>query len=441
MDLILENGTLFGRDDPAPVDIGIAQGRIVAIAPGLASEGRRIDLGGRLVSPGLVETHIHLDKTCIIDRCAVEEGTVQEAVAQTAAAKRQFTEEDIYARATRTLEKCIANGTMLMRTHVEIDPGIRFLGFDAVRRLAEDYAWAADIEICVFPQEGLVSNPGTEELLAEALGNGARVLGAAPYIDTDPRGQIDRIFALAHRFDVDIDMHLDLGDTPEGMDVEYVCDLTERYGYGGRVAVGHVTRLSTTPRPRFEAVARRLADAGVAVTVLPSTDLYLCGRHQEHSVLRGVTAAHRLVGLGVNCSLSTNNVLNPFTPYGDGSLVRMANLYANACHVGRPQDLALCFAMLTSRSARLLRRPDYGIALGNPADLVVFDCPDARAAVAELAQPLFGLKDGRVTFLHPAARLCRPEDPGDPWPALRALSAGRDAVRSRSRRRGRSPAR
>lgn len=406
MDLIVRNAGIAGSDRPL-IDIGIEGGRIVALEPALATEGQQVDVRGRLVVPGMVETHIHLDKTRIMDRCLVREGTLREAVEQTAAAKRGFTEEDIYARARRTLERCILNGTMLIRTHVEIDPVIRFRGFDAIQQLARDYAWAIDIELCVFPQEGLLNNPGTEELLAEALGKGARVLGAAPYTDSDPHGQIDHVFALAREHDVDIDMHLDLGDSPEGMDIDYVCDLTERCGYGGRVAVGHMTRLSTAPLARFDGVARRLADVGVAVTVLPSTDLYLCGRQHEHSVPRGVAAAHRLLRQGVNCSLSTNNMLNPFTPYGDGSLIRMANLYANVCHIGRGDDLRECFAMLTHRSARLLRRDDYGIAVGKPADIVVFDCRDAETAVAELAQPLCGWKRGRLTFSRPAGQLHR----------------------------------
>jgi cytosine/creatinine deaminase len=422
VDLIIRNASIVGREG-VRVDIGIDRGLVVALEPALAAQGRELDVGGRLVSPGLVETHIHLDKTRIIDRCTVVEGTVQEAVAQTAAAKRRFTEEDVYARARRTLDKCIMNGTMLMRTHVEIDPGIRFIGFDAIRQLTKDYAWAIDIEICAFPQEGLLNNPGTEELLEEALRRGARVLGAVPYIDSDPHGQIDRVFALARAHDVDIDMHLDLGDTPDGMDIDYVCDMTERHRYGGRVAVGHVTRLSTAPPARFDAVARRLADSGVAVTVLPSTDLYLCGRQQQHSVLRGVTAAHVLLGRGVNCSLSTNNMLNPFTPYGDGSLIRMANLYANVSHVSRPDDLAECFAMLTTRSARLMRRDAYGIAVGEPADLVVFDCRDAPSAVAELAQPLCGFKRGRLTFTRPAAQLHHAWTPSASLPDIGGLDA------------------
>jgi cytosine deaminase len=405
MDLLLRNARLFAGDAPPLADVLIRAGRIAAIAPALAADAPAIDLAGRLLAPGLVETHIHLDKTCIIDRCKAEEGTVAEAVRETAAAKRAFTEEDVYARATRTLEKCIANGTMLMRTHVEIDPGIALRGFDAILKLARDYAWAIDIEICAFPQEGLINNPGTDALLAQCLKRGAKVLGAVPYTDSDPRGQIDRIFALARDYDVDIDMHLDLGDTPDGMHVIYVCEQTERHRYGGRVAVGHVTQLSAAPPVQFDGVARRLRDSGVAVTVLPSTDLYLTGRGQAHSVMRGVTAAHRLIEHGVNCSLSTNNVLNPFTPYGDASLIRMANLYANVCHVSRPHELAECFAMLTTRSAQLMRRAGYGIAVGNAADLTVFDCADARAAVAELIPPLFGLKNGRLTFTRPRARL------------------------------------
>ncbi|MBV8650962.1 MAG: amidohydrolase family protein, partial [Alphaproteobacteria bacterium] len=319
MDLILRNALLAeGRI----ADIGIAGGRIVAIEAALAASGEEIDIAGRLVSPGFIETHIHLDKTCILDRCRAEEGTLEEAVREVAAAKKGFTEEDVYRRASRTLERAIVNGTTHLRTHVEIDPGIGFTGLDGVRRLARDYAWAVDIEICVFPQEGLLNNPGTEALLAEALRRGITVLGAAPYCDSDPRGQIDRIFALAREFDVDLDMHLDLGSTPDDMQTDHVCRKTEDYGWGGRVAIGHVTRLSTVPRERFAATARRLADAGVAVTVLPSTDLYLTGRHQEHSVLRGVVPAHKLLEAGVNCSISSNNILNPFTPYGDGSLIR-----------------------------------------------------------------------------------------------------------------------
>ena len=406
MDLILRNARLAGR--AASLDVGIIGGRVAALAPGLPPAGPAIDLGGRLVVPGLIETHIHLDKTCILDRCTIRDGTVQEAIAAVARAKQGFTAADIYARGRRTLERCILHGTTHMRTHVEVDPGIGLLGFEAVQQLARDYAWAIDVEICVFPQEGLLNRPGTDELLIEGLRRGARTIGAVPYADSDPRGHIDRVFEIARAFDVDIDMHVDLAETADGMQIEYVCDQTEQHRYGGRVAVGHATQLSVLPRARFEAIARRLADVGVAVTVLPATDLFLMGRRQEHSILRGVTPAHRLVELGVNCSLSTNNVMNPFTPYGDGSLIRMANLYANVCHVGTPDGLAACLDMVTARSARLMRLDGHAIALGNAADLTVLDAPDPASAVAELAPALYAFKRGRQTFTRRPPELHRP---------------------------------
>jgi cytosine deaminase len=173
MDLIIQNARILQDGELRNIDIGVKDGAIAAIAPQRGAEARAIDAEGCLVVPGLIETHIHLDKTCILDRCRIEEGTVAEAVRVTAAAKRDFTAEDIYARAKRTLERGIAHGTMRMRTHVELDPGIGMTGFEAISQIARDYAWAIDVELCVFPQEGLTNNPGTEELLVEGLRRGA----------------------------------------------------------------------------------------------------------------------------------------------------------------------------------------------------------------------------------------------------------------------------
>jgi cytosine deaminase len=295
-----------------------------------------------------------------------------------------------------------------MRTHVEVDPRVGLKGFNAVRYLARDYAWALDLQICAFPQEGLTNDPGTEELLIEACERGADLIGGCPYTDTDPMTHIARIFEIARRFDLDIDFHLDFDLDPSWMHLDEVCRQTEAHRWGGRVAVGHVTKLSAVDHARLAEIGQRLADAGVAVTVLPATDLFLMGRAHQHHVPRGVAPVHRLLGHGVTCSLATNNVLNPFTPYGDCSLIRMANLYANIAQVGAPADLAACFDMVTTLPARLINAADYGIAVGRPADLVVLDSRDPAMAVAELAQPLFGLKRGRRSFSRPAATLHRP---------------------------------
>ena len=405
--LILRNARIDGRDDI--VDIALDAGRIAAIEPpDVVRSARSLDVGGRYVSPGFVETHVHLDKSRILDRCDAPEGTLEAAIREVANAKSAFTTDDVHARAARTLERAILQGTTRMRTHVEIDPGIALRGFDGVHALVDEYRFAIDLELCVFPQEGLTDNPGTEELIVAALERGASVVGAAPYVDRDPHGQIDRIFAIAREFDVPIDMHLDFTLDVSKMDIEYVCAKTREHRYEGRVTIGHVTALSALPTERFDAIASMLADAGVAVTVLPSTDLFLMGRGMDHDVPRGVAPAHRLVQAGVNASLATNNVLNPFTPYGDCSLVRMANLYANVAQLGQRDELALCHAMVTQRAARILGVPDHRVEVGAPADLVVLDCVDRVQAVAEIAAPLFVFKGGRMTASQAPAVLHRP---------------------------------
>jgi cytosine deaminase len=408
MDLVLKNARLPDGEGQL-VDIGVAGGKIVAIEANLtAADAKLEDLAGKLISPGLIETHIHLDKSNILSRCKAERGDLEEAIAEVAKQKTMFTVEDVYDRAKGTLEKCLLQGTTHMRTQLEVDPGIGLRGFEGVKQLIADYRWAIDIEICVFPQEGLLNNPGTEELMIAALKSGATVVGAAPYTDSNPHGQIDRVFEIAREFDVDIDMHLDFGPDPDNLDLLYVCDCAEKFRYGGRVTIGHVTKLSAAPPELFEACAKRLADAGVAVIVLPSTDLHLMGRHMTHNVMRGVTPAHVLLRHGANCTLSTNNVLNPFTPFGDCSLIRMANLYANICQVGSTADVRECFRMITERSARLMNLKDYGLRVGAPADVVVLDATTPEQAVAELAPVLQVYKGGRRTVTREKAVLHKP---------------------------------
>ncbi len=404
LDLILRNARLADGTR----DIGIADGRIAAIEPSLAAEGEALDLAGALVTPGLIETHIHLDKSRILDRCSPSPNRGRDHMARVAAVKSEFTVEDVYERAKATLEGCLLHGTTHVRTHVEVDPNVGLRSFEALQQLAKDYRWAVDLELCVFAQEGWTNVPAVDVNIVDALKQGATVVGGAPGYDPDPAGQIDRIFELAQEFDIDVDIHLDVGPTAEEMDIFQVCDLTERLGWGGRVAVGHGAKYSLLPSAELKELGKRLADTGVAVTVLPATDLFVMGRERDYGVIRGLADANALVACGVNCSLSSNNILNPFTPFGDGSLTRIANLYANTVQRGATEELAACFEMLTHNSARLLRRDDYGITVGNPADLAVWDVGSPAEAVATAALPLYGFKRGRRNFSRELPQLNRP---------------------------------
>jgi cytosine/creatinine deaminase len=404
-DLIFRNAVLRGA--ASPMDIGVTSGRITAIEPTLACEAIEVNVGGRLALPGFVDSHIHLDKACLLGRCDHNHGSVSEAIRAVAGMKKDFTVEDVYARGARVLERAIVHGTTRMRTHVEIDPRIGLRGFEAVKSLKRDYAWAIDLSLCVFPQEGLTNDPGSEGLLIQALRDGGEVIGGCPYTDTDPNAHLARIFDLAEEFDVDVDLHLDFDLDPSWWHLDEVCRQTERRNYGGRVAIGHATKLSALPPERLKAATAQLAQAGVAVTVLPATDLYLMGREATHNAPRGLTLAHKLAGEGVLCSVATNNVLNPFTPFGDASLLRMANFYANVAHAS-VNDFDTCLDLVTELPARLMNLRDYGIKVGNPADLVVLDTQDSRFAIAELPDIVMGFKDGRQTFARQRPTVFRP---------------------------------
>ena len=410
-DLVLRNVRLpDAKADQPTIDIGVKDGRIAALAPKLGGSAREEYKGhGRLVCSGFVDTHIHLDKACILGRCEHNTKRMPHlAMERVSAVKHTMTVEDVFERASATIEKCISHGATRMRPHCEVDPRIGMRGFEGVKALVDKYKWAIDIELCVMPQEGLTNNPGTDELMVEALKNGARVVGAAPSYDSDSAAQIHRVFELAREFDADIDMHVDSGPTAEHLDTLLVCDLAEKYKWGGRVAVGHVGKLATMPFKDLDKVARRMADAGVAATVLTATDLYLGGRHTDHNVPRNVLDLNFLTERGVTCSVASNNILNPFTPFGDGQLLRQVNMHAIVTQRANDDEVKALWDMTTKTAAKLMRKDDYGIAVGGPADLVVLDAPDSVMALRTIAPVLAAYKRGRRTVTREPVQLHRP---------------------------------
>jgi cytosine/creatinine deaminase len=406
LDLLLRECRL---PDDRVVDVGCRDGRIVETGR-LAgrSAARDIACEGRAVTPGLVDAHIHLDKALLSERSPSREGSLAEALRVTGAAKRGFTCEDIQARARRVLDMAVRQGTTAMRSHAEVDPIVGLMGFEALGELKREYAPAIDLQLCAFAQEGILQAPGTEALLREALRAGADLVGGVPYNDTDARRHIDIVFDLAAEFSVDVDFHTDFFDEPQHLHARYIAEETVRRGWQGRVALGHMSEMAALPPVEQESLARRLAEAGVAVIVLPATDLYLMGRKDVRSVRRGLAPAKRLLGAGVTVAAATNNVRNAFTPFGTAGLPLMGYLLGVAGHLGGETDLRLVLDMLTVQPARILRMADYGLAAGCRADLVVWEAERAEDIITALAPCRLAVKAGRVTLEH--ARSV-----GEPW--------------------------
>jgi cytosine/creatinine deaminase len=400
-DLLLRACRLPGR--PGLWDVAVAGGRIAGVAehvPDAPAAGEVIEAHGGLLTPGLVEAHIHLDKALLSERIPDTAATVQDAIRLVGEAKRGFTVEDVQARARRVLDLAVAAGTTAMRTHVEVDPIVGLTGMEALLALKAEYAPAIDLQLCAFAQEGILQSPGTESLLRRALQMGADLVGGCPYNDTDAVKHIDIVFRLAETFGVDVDFHADFFDEAEHLHVREIIGRTARAGWQGRVAVGHLSELAALPPAQQDEIIAGLRETGIGVIALPATDLYLMGRRDSVNPRRGLTPVRRLLAAGVPVALATNNVRNPFTPVGTADLAHMAFLGAVAAHMGTPGDLRELVATITTHPARILRRADYGLAEGCRADLVLWDCAEVEDIPAALPGRRLVLKAGRITVEH-----------------------------------------
>ncbi len=389
------------------VDIAVHEGRIVAIGthdPAARHTGSLIDVGGRVVTPGLVEAHIHLDKAFLSERISAPATSTREAIRLVGEVKRGFTVDDIGARARRVLDLAVAAGTTTMRAHVEVDPIVGLAGMEAMLALKAEYAPALELQLCAFAQEGIIQAPGTEALLRRALQMGAEVVGGCPYNDTDPLAHIEIVFRLALAFNADVDFHVDFFDEPDHLHVRAIIERTLATRWQDRVAVGHLTELAALPFVQQDEIIAGLRDAGIGVICLPATDLYLMGRVDDVSPRRGLTPVRRLLAAGVPVALASNNIRNPFTTVGTADLSHMAFLAAVAAHMGTPADLRQLVDAVTTHPARILRLRDYGLASGAHADLVVWDCERVEEVVAALPPRTLVMRRGRVTVEHERRR-------------------------------------
>lgn len=396
MDIILRKVRIKDNEDLK--DLAIKDGKIVAIENNIEGTAtREINAEGRVLIPGLVESHIHLDKALIADRLPNRSGTLMEAIQVTGKLKPTFTKEDVEERAKKALMMLVKNGTTHIRTHSEFDPSQGFTGFETVMKLKKEYKDLIDIQVVAFPQEGIFKAVGTEEMMYQAMEMGADVVGGIPYNDSPAKEHIDLVFEIAKKYNKPIDFHQDFKDDADGITIQYVCEKTIQEGYEGRVSVGHLTSLGALPKEKLAPIIELINKAQVSVMSLPATDLHLGARKDEYNVRRAVTPVRALRDGGVNVCLATNNIRNAFTPYGTGDLMQIAMLAVPVSHLGGADDLPTVLPMITENPAKALGLKDYGIGVGKNADLVLLDTKVVNDAVIDIPDRLFVIKNGKVT--------------------------------------------
>src|SRR5918992_421136 len=235
--LLLRGGLVGGRAQ----DILIRDGRIQMIGAGLdAGAADVLDIAGKLVVPGFVESHIHPDKAFIADRTEGLRAGGPTAQTLVAELKKRFTVEDIYQRARRVMELAVRHGCTTMRAHVEVDAFVELRGVQALRKLQADFAGVLDLTLIAFAQEGIFHDSVTKDLLREALKAGLRTLGGCPYMDADQRAHIDWFFETAQAFGVPLDFHADSADDAALLTTDYIAGQTLARGMQGRVSLGHL---------------------------------------------------------------------------------------------------------------------------------------------------------------------------------------------------------
>ncbi|MFB6270390.1 MAG: amidohydrolase family protein [Halobacterium sp.] len=329
-----------------------------------------------------------------------ESGTLGEAIANIHDRKREYTVEDVQARAERAIAAHVRNGATRLRTHVDVDTIGGLTPLRGVLAAREEWRDVVDLQVVAFPQEGVFSDPGTAELLADALDEGADVVGGMPAnerSDADTREHVDVCLDLAAEFGVPVDMHVDETDDPTARSLEYLAAETIDRGLHGEVTAGHTCALAAYDDAHAARVVDLLAEAEMKLVTNPPTNLLLQGRHDTHPKRRGLTRVDELREAGLTVAAGQDCVQDGFYPYGRASMLEAALLTAHAAHLQTRPERRTAWDMVTEHAAAVMDVP-YGLAAGAAATFNVFPSgvESATDALRAGRAPRYVLDEGRV---------------------------------------------
>lgn len=379
-------------DTTSLTDIAIHEGRITALANPLPlTATQEWHLAGRVVIPGLVDAHTHLDKTYF--PLHNQSGTLLEAIEVWRANKRSRSKAQIQATVRRALQTAIANGITAMRSHVDVEATSDLATVETILALREEWAGLIDLQLVALGYPG--GSAENTAVMRSALALGMDYVGGVPALTSDPQREIAATFALAEAFGKPIDLHIDETEDPQMLSLETLAEQTIAHGMQGQVTAGHCCSLAFADAATAGRVIDQVALAGLHIITLPSCNLVLMGRGQQ-PVPRGVTRVKELLARGVNVSAASDNVSDPFNPFGHYDLLQVANLNAHLAHLSGTAEIQESLHMVTSRPAQALGLHDYGIGVGNRADLVVLDTTTCLEAVTTIPPRLATFKNGQL---------------------------------------------
>jgi cytosine/creatinine deaminase len=398
--MLLRNARLL--TDPTLVqDLLYDDSRIREIGPDLtAPEGVEVmDLEGRLVTPPLVEPHIHLDAVLTVGQPRDNvSGSLFEGIAVWGERVASLSVEDVTQRAREVLRWQLACGVQHVRSHVDVcDPDLRALR--AMTALRDELAGLVDLQLVAFPQQSVFGYQGGEKLMHQAMELGADVVGGIPHFELtreDGVASVVLAFDLAQEFGRRIDIHCDETDDDHARFVEVMAAETIKRGMAGQVTASHTTAMGSYNNAYAARLVTNIARAELHMVTNPLDNAVLQGRFDTGPIRRGSTRVKQLLAAGVNVSIGHDSVMDPWYPLGYGDPVQAAFMLAHTGHMSGAPELVTLLEMVTTNPARALGVADYGLRVGGPADLVVFDAPTPADALRLVAPRLLVVRGGRV---------------------------------------------
>lgn len=361
-----------------------------------------IDAGGNLVMPSLIDSHLHLDLAYTLDLAPKNRsGTLLEAIRLWSEYKKTMSAEGVRTRAVRAIREEVAYGVGHIRTHVDVGTAAGMRLCEGVLAAREETRGLVDIQIVVFPQDGIVQDPGALEQMRQGLKLGCDVVGGIAHnerTEDDSKRHIDLLLDLAEEFDRDIDCHIDETDDPESRCVEVLAARTIERRRPGRVTGSHVCALASYDNVHASKVIGLVAKAKMHVITNPGVNLHLQGRFDRYPKRRGLTRVGELLAAGVNVSAGQDCIKDPFYPLGTGNMFEVGHLLIHAEHMSRPEQVEQAADMITVNPAKAMRLEQYGTDVGCHADLIVLPVESVHEAFRLRVKPTAVLKRGKLVI-------------------------------------------
>ncbi|MEG3917769.1 cytosine deaminase [Microcoleus sp. T3_A4] len=400
--IVLRQCRLLGAIDSQTVDIAIDGDKIAAVSTQISELGEsEIDVGGKLVTPAFVESHIHLDSALTAGEPRWNQsGTLFEGIQIWGERKQSLTLDDVKKRAVETLRLQASQGILFVRSHADVsEPTLTALqGLLEVREQVKDWM---TLQVVAFPQDGIYGSPENDKLLEKSLDMGADAVGGIPHYELtreDGVKSVERIFELAEKYNRLIDVHCDEIDDEQSRFLEVVAACAIRSGAGSRVTASHTTAFGSYNNAYAFKLMGSLAKSGINFIANPLINITLQGRADTYPKRRGVTRVKELWQQGLNVSFGHDCVQDPWYSLGTGNMLDVAHMAVHVCQMTGMAEIAACFNMVTVNGAKTLYLGDenYGIDAGKPANLIVLDAEDCYDAIRRRAAVRYVISRGKL---------------------------------------------